>query len=280
MNLLKLLNSQINCCFVFFLILLGLNSCSQESKSNKYIAKINHEILTEEQLRTALSDEMNKGKYREEYIHSWIQTEVLFQEAQKKGITDDKQFNALLERSKKELAVALFLKKLIEENKIELTDEEINKYYEDHKDEFRLEDDVYLINIIEISNYDKAVEFRNRLLESDWKNAENRVKNDQVVLFKETIHFYYSYQLQPLALLRAVNNLGENEVSVIIETEPSKFCIVQMITKYNANSIPPLEVVKDEIIARLSATKEKDFLKDYIDKLITDHNPEIVRYSE
>jgi len=280
MNLPKLLNKLTKYCIWFFLAIAGLNSCSQESKSNKYIAKINNEILTEEQLKTALSDEMNKGKYREEYIRNWIETEVLFQEAQKKGITDDKQFNALLERSKKELAVALFLKKLSEEDKIELTDDEINKYYEDHKEEFRLEEDAYLINIIEIGDFDKAVEFRNRLLESDWNNAGKSVKNDPGILSNETMRFYYRYQLQPVSLLRALNNLGENEVSVVIETEPSKFSIVQMITKYNANSIPPIDVVKDEIISRLSAIKEKDFLKDYIDKLITDHNPEIVRYSE
>jgi hypothetical protein len=96
----------------------------------------------------------------------------------------------------------------------------------------------------------------------------------------EGMRFYFRYQLQPLTFLRAVNNLGENEVSVVIETEPSKFRIVQMVGKYSANSIPPLDLVKDEITARLSTIKEKDFIKDYIDKLITDHNPEIVRYSE
>jgi hypothetical protein len=192
----------------------------------------------------------------------------------------DNQYNSLLERSKKELAVALLLKKISEENKFELADEEMNKYFDDHKEEFRLEDDAYLINKIEIGNFDKAVKFRSKLLESDWNNAGKGVKNDPAILSNETMRFYYGYQLQPVSLLRTVINLGENEVSVVIETEPSKFSIVQMITKYNANSIPPIEVVKDEVNARLAAAKERDFLKDYIDKLITDHNPEIVRYSE
>ena len=280
MNLPKLLNKQIKYFIWLFLIVAGLTSCSKEGKSNKYVAKINNEVLTEEQLKAALSEEQNKGKYRSEYIHSWIETEILFQEAQKKGIMEDKQFNLLLERSKKELAVALFLKKISEENKIELTDDEINKYYEDHKEEFKLEDDAFSINIAEMSNFDKAVKFRNKLMNSDWNKAENNFKNDPAVLSMERMRFYFRYQLQPLTFLRAVNNLGENEVSVVIETEPSKFRIVQMVGKYSANSIPPLDLVKDEITARLSTIKEKDFIKDYIDKLITDHNPEIVRYSE
>lgn len=280
MNLPKLINKQIRFYIWSFLLILGLISCSQENKSNKYVAKINNEILTEEQLKSALSDEQNKGKYREEYIQNWIKTEILFQEAQKKGIVDDNQFKSFLEHSKKELAVSLLLKKYSEENKIETTDEDINKYYEDHKEEFKLEDDVYLINIIEISSFDKAVEFRNRLIESDWSKAENSIKNNPAVLSKETMRVYYRYQVQPVSLLRAVSNLDINEVSVVIETEPSKFSVVQMISRYPANSIPPLNVVKDEITVRLSAIKEKDFLKDYIDKLITDHNPEIVRYSE
>lgn len=280
MNLPKLINKQIRYCIWSFLLILGLISCSQGNKSNKYVAKINNEILTEEQLKSALSDEQNKGKYREEYIQNWIKTEILFQEAQKKGIVDDNQFKSYLERSKKELAVSLLLKKLSEENKIEMTDEDINKYYDDHKEEFKLDDDVYLINIIEISSFEKAVEFRNKLIESDWSRAENSIKNNPAVLSKETMRVYYRYQVQPVSLLRAVSNLDINEVSVVIETEPSKFSVVQMISRYSANSIPPLNVVKDEITARLSAIKEKDFLKDYIDKLITDHNPEIVRYSE
>jgi len=44
------------------------------------------------------------------------------------------------------------------------------------KEEFKLDDDAYLINKIEIGNFDKAVEFRNKLLESDWSKAENIVK--------------------------------------------------------------------------------------------------------
>jgi len=170
--------------------------------------------------------------------------------------------------------------KIVGRYKIEMTDEDVNKYYEDHKEEFKLADDVYLINVIEISSFDKAVEFRNKLIESDWSKAESNIKNDPAVLSKEMMRVYYRYQVQPVSLLRAVSNLDVNEVSVVVETEPSKFCIVQMIAGYAANSIPPLNVVKDEITARLSAIKEKDFLKDYIDKLITDHNPEIVRYSE
>jgi len=280
MNLPKLLSKQIKYCIWFFLLLAGLTSCSQEGKSNKYVAKMNNEILTEEQLDTALSKEQNKGKLREEYIHNWIETEILFQESQKKGITDDKQFNSLLERSKKELAVALLLKKISEENKIELSSEEISMYFEGNKDEFKLEDDVYLLNIIKIGNFEKAVEFRNKLMESDWNKAKNSFKNDPTVLTIDEMRYYCRHQLQPVTLLRAVNNLDENEVSIVIETEPSKYSVVQMITKYNAYSIPPLDVVKDEVTSRLRAIKKRDFLKDYIDKLITDHNPEIVRYSE
>jgi len=280
MNLQKLLNNRIKYYSLLLIALVGLISCSQENKSKKYVAKINNEFLTEEQLKAALSDQFNNGKDREEFIHSWIETEILFQEAQKKGILEDKQFSSLLDRSKKELAVALLLKKLSNENSIDLTDDEINKYFDDHKEEFKLDDDAYLINKIEIGNFDKAVEFRNKLLESDWSKAENIVKNDKVVLSNETMRFYYRYQIQPVALLRSIDNLEENEVSVIIETEPSKFSIVQLMTKYNSKSIPPIEFVKDEVTARLSALKGKSFLKDYIDKLIIDHNPEIVRFSE
>lgn len=254
--------------------------CSKEEKPSKYVAKVNKSILTEDDVKSALSEERNKGIYREEYINNWIQTEILYQEASDKGLLNDKEFQSLLGRTKKELASALFIRKIVNENKIEPTDDEIKKYFDNNKDDFKQVDDAYKINEIQFNNYNKAVEFRNSLLETEWNRALNKYRNDQSIIELQSQKLLMKYQIQPATLLRVITTLGLNEVSVVLETEPMKFTVVQLIEKTGKDYIPPLDMVKNEVKERLLVIKRNQYIKEYIDKLIADHNLEIERYSE
>jgi hypothetical protein len=80
--------------------------------------------------------------------------------------------------------------------------------------------------------------------------------------------------------LRSVNGLQVDEVSLVIETEPAKFGVVQLTEKLDKDMIPSYDDAKEEVKERLLIIKRKDFLRTYIDKLIADHNLEIKRYSE
>ena len=73
--------------FVVIIAILFFASCSENKKNPKSVVKVNNSVLTEEDLDSALSDKRVSGKYREEYIQSWIETEVLFQKAEEEGIT-------------------------------------------------------------------------------------------------------------------------------------------------------------------------------------------------
>jgi len=254
--------------------------CSKKEKPTKYVAKVNKSVLTEDDIKSALSEERNKGIYREEYINNWIQTEILFQEATSKGLLNDGEFQSLLDRTKKELASALFIRKIVDENKIEPTDDEVKKYFDTNKDDFKQVDDAYKINEIQFNDYNKAVEFRNSLLETEWNRALNKYRNDQSIIGLQPQKLLLKYQIQPATLLRVITTLGLNEVSVVLETEPMKFTVVQLIEKISKDYIPPLDMVKNEVKERLSVIKRNQFIKEYIDKLIADHNLEIERYSE
>ncbi|MCX6174339.1 MAG: peptidylprolyl isomerase [Ignavibacteriales bacterium] len=254
--------------------------CSKEEKPSKHVAKVNKSVLTEDDVKSALSEERNKGIYREEYINNWIQTEILFQEAANKGLLNDKEFKSLLDRTKKELASALFIRKIVDENKIEPTDDEIKKYFDNNKDDFKLVDDAYRFNEIKFNDYNKAVEFRNSLLETEWNRALNQYRNDQSIIELQPQKLLLKYQIQPTTLLRVITTLGINEVSVVFETEPMKFTVVQLLEKIGKDLIPQLDIVKNEVKERLSIIKRNQYIKEYIDKLIADHNLEIERYSE
>ncbi len=280
MNYVTRSSLKIDYLFVICLFSFGVVGCSKEEKSDKYVAKVNKSVLTEEQVRMGLSEDQNKGKYRSEFINSWIQNEILFQEAEKEGITNDKEFYAILERSKKELAAAFLIKKILADNNVDVNDEEVQKYYDDSKDNFKLNDDAYRLNIVHFNNFDKAVLFRNKLIETDWGRALNAFQKEPAVTSSESAVLRYNYQLQPINLLRQLSNMLPNEVSTVIQTGQSDYAVVQLTDKLNKDSIPPLEFVKDEIKNRLLVIKRREFVKNYIDKLVSDHNLEIVRYTE
>jgi len=280
MNLKKLLSKILISIAAVVCILILASACSKKEKSNSIVAKVNDSILTEDDLNVALSQERNSGKYREEYIQNWIEKEVLSQQASKKGIQDDAQFKFIADQNKKELTVAMFINKILDENNIEITDDEIKSYFESNKEDFRLTDNAYLLNRIYFNNFDKAVQFRNNVLNTDWNRALNVFNSEQSLVESSLQKLYFQYQIQPITLLRIVNNLEDSETSIILETEPMKYAIVQLISKYDNNSIPPIEVIKERVKERLTIIKKKEFLKNYIDKLIAEHNTEVVRYSE
>lgn len=265
---------------IFFAIVFTQYGCSKEEKPAKQIAKINKSVLTEDDVKFALSEERNKGIYREEYINNWIQTEILFQEASDKGLINDNEFKSLLERTKKELASALLIRKIVEENKIEPTDDEIKQYYEINKENFKLIEDTYRINEIEFNDFNKAVEFRNSLLDTEWDRALNQYRSDLSIIGLHPKKILLKYQIQPTTLLRVITTLSVGEVSTVLETEPGKFTVVQLLEKLNKDLIPPLDMVKVEVQERLSIEKRSKYIKEYINKLIADHNLEIERYSE
>jgi hypothetical protein len=279
-NCVKHIKPQINIALVLCFIFFGVAACSKNEKSDKYVVKINDAVLTEEQIKSALSYERNYGKSRSEFINNWIEREILSQEAIKKGVAEEDQYKSIVEQSKKELAAAIFINKILEEEKTEPSEDEIKKYFESNKDEFRFIDDAFRLNVVSFSDFDQAIQFRNSAIETSWKNGINMNLGNLSLLSNESAQLNFKYQLQPLSLLRIVSSLQQNEVSAVIEAEPAKFVVVQLIEKFDKNLIPPLELARKEVVDRLTIIKKKEIVKQYIDKLIADHNLEIKRYSE
>ena len=264
----------------FILLSLFAVACSKDDKNSKSIVQINNAALTEAELKSALNNNRNIGKYREEYIQNWIENEVLYQEAVDDGILDEDEYKSISELSNKKLAVALYLERILKENKIEPTGDELIDYYDKAKEDFKLNEDAYKINYAEFNNMDKAVQFRSILLESDWNKALNTFRGDASLQNNFVNILKYEHSLQPEIVYEAVTNLMPGETSIVLETGPSKFMVVQLNEKLSKNSIPPFESIRERLKEQYIILKQKEFIHDLIDKLVEDHNVEIKRYKE
>lgn len=276
MNLKKLSKNSL---LVPFLISLIFLSCSKEEKNEKNIAKVNDAVLTEDMLNSMMNDSKNKAKLKDEIINQWIEDEVLFQEAEKEGITNEKEFQKILERSKKNLAISFLIKKYLDKNEIQIKDEELKKYYDENKNEFILNDELYYLRIAKFENYESAIEFRKKLIETNWNIANNYIKT-KTDKYQTKEDLIYKKDLQPIQVVRIVNTMEINEISSIIDISSNEFIIINLMNKYSENTIPPFEAVKNLVKEKLTILKQKELIHNYLTELLSEHNLEIERFSE
>lgn len=264
--------------FGFLAFALIFAACGEDQKSEKLVVKVNDASLTKSMLDSALSSKANTAKLRDEFVNDWIETEILYQEAVKEGILDDKEFNSILNRSKKELAGVYLINKLLLENDQTPSDEEVEKYYNDFKEDFKLQDDLYKLNVLRTNDYEKAVQARIRIIENGWDKGKDFFRTDSTLSFSSLNSF--RSEISSALFLRVLDALLLKEVSVVLEIESGSYSLVQLVEKYPADSIAPFEIEKENAERRLTVLKKKEFVKEHIKKLVSEHNLEIERYTE
>ena len=273
MNFLKYLKRiSVYLLIIFFLI--SLEACKKEVPGKKYIAKVNNSYLTEDELDSMYN--LNSGiKYKDEIVRSWINRELLFQEAEKQGILNDKNFNRILDDSKKELAVTFLIKRFVNKEKIPVSSAELEKYYSTNPDEFKLLYNSYLLNVIVFSNEDDALKFRAEALGKNWDDAYQDIKNDTAVYSEKSKELLFEYKVQPVSVLRVVRELYPSEISIVLQTGESKYTVVQLIQKFNKGEIPPFDLMENEVRNIYLMQKKEMTVKNYIKELYSKNDIEV-----
>lgn len=275
-NLKKLLK-RTNIEFIVFLTaaVILTNGCGKEKSGKNFVARVDNSVLSAQDISKDIDTSGLQPSHKNEYIRNWIETELFYQEAVDEGILKDDDFKRIAEKSKKELAKAFLLKKILESNAIDLKSEESEGFYNLHKEEFRLSHDSYLYNEIVFNDESKAILFRSTLMESDWERATNVFGKDKSILSEKSYIFESDYLLQPNEQYLVLQELEPNEVSIVIDREPNRFVVVQLIKKYRPNEIPEYAAVKKLAAERLQMRKRELLLHEYLKKLYSKHKIEL-----
>ena len=258
---------QINSILIPFLAAALLMGCGKEKKKIDYIARVNDSYLTRDEYVKLVKDSPNKNLYKAEIIRDWINRELLYQEAKSEGIDKTNEFKKTIEESRKDLAIATLLKNHYNEADFSVNQKDVEEYFEAHKNEFKIGDDYFLINFISFTNEDKAVHFRTTVLESNWNKALIAFKGDPSINNEETSWFLPEHEIEPVALLRLVQGLNHDEVSIVLPDDQNKYIVVQLLNTYNKGVIPPFDLIGKNVEKRFTADKREDIIKDYIEGL-------------
>lgn len=274
MNLLKHLN-KIEICVLILIASIVLFGCGREKVKKDFVARVNNTYLTKEQLSLLMVGYSGNNFYKEEVIRNWINQELLYQEAIKNGILKESGFNSLLENSKKELAISLYLEKYYNDEKPSYDSKEVENYYSQHQNEFPFFYNTYYLNIADFNDENKAIKFRSLLFNSDWEKALSVFKDDSSINNVRNKVLLNDFQLQPVSIQRVVSQLNQQEVSIVLNYRPGHYIVVQKLQTFDKGIVPPYNVIKSEVEKRFLAKMKSDFLQSYIKNIYTNNDIEV-----
>ena len=258
-----------------FFPLFFLLACKEPQKPESYIARVNDSYLTEEKLSDLIDTRVVNGNNRTSAIKNWIRQEILFQEAKKQGILDDKNYKRTIEKSEQQLANSIVLENFLKSWKPEINNENLKYYFEENKTSFKLPFNSYLLNKISFSDADAAVKFRTELIQSDWKSALSKFTGHNSVVEVSNSLFIPEQDIYPAKILRVLEGLYPLEISIVISDDRGYYSVVQLIEKFSAGSIPPFEAVKNEVETRYIAASNEVAIESYLDELYSKNVVEI-----
>lgn len=265
----------------FALVLAVLIACEENKQvKDEYVARVGNTILSKEGLENYLSQDKYSKKFKNEFVRQWIDEELLYQEARDKEIISSKEYLELLETAQKQLAGALLLQKQLSENISEPSDNVLGIFYDKIKENLRLADNAYVINIFDFNNEASALEFRNQVLQTNWNQAGKIFEKDSGFVSRSDESLLYNYQLSPLHLSRIVKEMNPNEISLIIEKEPTIFTVVQMVKILSKDAVAEFNFVKKEVKEIYYFQKRKELFSKYLDELYSKYKVEIKKVDE
>lgn len=251
-----------------------MEGCSRESEKKEYIARVNDSYLHKEELND-LDSILNNSFSRNEIIKNWIDKELLYQEAVKKGVTDTEEFNRILNNSKRQLAVTLLLDQFLTENVEKPSNSELLDYYNNHKNDFVTRSTNYVLNSASFTNESSAIRFRSKLIDKNWENAIESFIDDSTMIQHTAMNVLSAVEIYPVKLLNLIEELNPGEVSIVLEEQKTKYSVVQLIDVLREGTIPPLDFIPDEVEARYIASKREEVLREYLKVLYSDNKIEI-----
>lgn len=267
----RLLRISFALAFLLVIIFLG---CSEQPEKKNYLARVNDSYLYEEDLNNL--DSLLKNSFsRNELIKRWVDKELLYQQAEKVGITDEEEFSRIINNSRRELASSVLINNYLAENLMKPNNTELKEFYDGHKNEFKAGENIYVFNSSSFASENAAVKFRTKVVETNWEKAVESLSDDNSLIEKPNRNVLSKAEIYPVQLLKLIQELNPGEVSIVLEENSSKYSIVQLIQIFREGAIPPLEIVADEVEARYVSEKREEVFNEYLKKLYSDNQIEI-----
>ncbi|MBN2029135.1 peptidyl-prolyl cis-trans isomerase [bacterium] len=253
--------------YITIVFCLGLFACKGENGDNEIIAKVGNVNLSREEMRARMEWEGMRPEQESEFIDRWINRELLSQEAKRLGLDKSESAELLMELGmvEKEYLIQKLLDKTYAQS-IQITEEEIQSYYDKNIDLFCVnEDQVRVMHILTETKeeadlalqeiragkpFDQVARERSIGILRERGGDMGFIRREDVINQVERVAF----------------GTKEGGVSAVFESDYG-FHIVKVIKKLSAGEAKDLADVRSEILQQLQVRKERSVYYDLLFRL-------------
>lgn len=256
---------------VILVIAAAMTGCGQEHnhKGKTPLVEVSGEFLYKEDLQAALPINISKDDsvlFAEHYIRNWIEDALLFDKAEG-NIPDNDKISKLVENYRRALIMHTYQEELVNQKLAnDISEEEINAYYEKNKELFRLDNPLVkgLFIKVPLSSPDLGnvrVWYR--------KNNQDVIEKLEKYSLRNAVSYDYFYDRWtsvpdvaakiPLKVLDTdANYLDKNRN---VEVKDTAFCYFLHIEDFlGKDKQKPLDFARDEIKEILINLKRVEFI--------------------
>jgi hypothetical protein len=258
------------------LVVLGagaLVACSPEPPAPGYVARVDRTELTEQDVRRTLNGAAGNPQRRRDYINEWILTEMLYQEAVKKGKADTEDARRQIELIRKRMAIAALLEDAVYAavDTTEISDQAVASYLQRSGDDFLLREDVVFVSVAVFSTRDAANAFRGMLLNgTSWDDAVSLTRSDTALSplldHVESQRYHTRASLYPEDLWKLAVTLRPREPSFAARIADG-FAIVLTHSLKRQGEAPDFDYVRDEVRSRMVIDLRRQQYEQYVQEL-------------
>jgi len=157
----------IKCCCILVSVFLPVivagcfSSKDSDMKDERIFATVNEEYLTESGLKAIIPGEIFENfsdEHKKEIVKEWVNNELIYQEAIRRDIDKDPDISRILVNSKRNLLCNELLERIYSNLPVP-EDEELEMYYDKHKNYFILHDNEFKIRYALFDNRKDAQDF-------------------------------------------------------------------------------------------------------------------------
>ena len=256
--------------FIFVLLNWGCGGGERSKRPKDALACVDGECLTARDVEYQIPDAYRgvvTPEEKKEYVRRWITNEILYQEAKKEKLDQDKKVQSLVEQGSKEIVVKEFIEGKLK-GKIGVTEEEALSYYQQNQPMFVWEDDMIRLNHIFVQKLAGASLADLLLKQGDkFESVALRMSEDEETNKRGgDLGFVRIQDISP-EMVEFVLKLKLNEISPPIQTSYG-FEIIRVLEKKQKGEPREFEWAKRQIINTLTLEHRQREIDNIIKQLL------------
>ena len=262
------------------LLLLGtcLVGCQSDEPPASYVARVGDHYLTQDDLDRRLAgmggSASDSAAAREQIIEQWVTRMLLYRKAQRLNLESVEEVQRKLERQRRSILVAAAKNQLYEEASLTPSDEEVQTYFQRHKDQLTLREPYVSVRYLSTEDRAAAQEVREELrtLSASSDSAWNRLVGEyaaDTARAREWSRRYLSQnQLgsQIPALQAELRELEVGDTAPVVNAD-DRYHVLRLDRRVAEGTTPKLQWIGPEIRRRLRIRARKQMYANEVERL-------------